>query len=107
MTFLPPNQQRRSTEGITRLLILATLCRKKNSQIAIISQGSAAQDGTINKPFDADLTGFRHEKSQINTDVARSQLCELSEIQVRRQTNFLTEHFQYPDITKLTRCNYN
>jgi len=29
MTFLPPNQQRRSTEGITRLLFLATLCRKK------------------------------------------------------------------------------
>lgn len=50
------------------------------------------------KPFDADLTGLRHEKSQVNTDIAGSQLSELPQIQVRSQTNFLTEHFQYPDI---------
>jgi len=53
----------------------------------------------MDEPFYADLAGFGDQKSKVHTDVTRSQLGQLLQLQVWCQTNFLTQHSQDPTIT--------
>jgi len=61
----------------TSLPISAMLCRRKNKNTINVNIGGMR---CANKPLDADLTGFRHKKSQVNADVARSQLRKVPDI---------------------------